>query len=150
MYLRRTLSLILVILLSLTMAGCGTPVDAIETFKPLHQKLYVAWEMSSVAELESILEQATTGPFLEEQIRQQTMSMKARLEANEKHKVEETIYHTLKVIDQSSDEFTIYADYTIKGYRDHGDIHELQSSHRVWFHVIETDAGWRINEIRTP
>lgn len=120
-----------------------------EKFKSLHKSIYDAWELESEDEIRSLLDSVLTDPFYEEQLSTQLAMLKARQDAKEKHKVETITYQKLEIVESSEIEATVYTDYTIEGYRFHGDYHEQKSSHRIYWHLVYTKDGWKIDQTDT-
>lgn len=138
-----------VALLSL-LSSCSTAEPLTEEkFKNLHRTIYDAWELESKEEIKSLLETSLTGAFLEEQLASQYAMLQTRQESNEEHKVETITYHKLEITESSEADAVVYADYTIEGYRFHGDYHEQKSSHRIYWHLVLTEDGWKIDQIDT-
>lgn len=138
-------------------AGCANQkkeqkvemADINTVFKKLHKTIYKGWETDKEGSLKKVLKSCTTGKFYQEQLQSQLAQMEARKEANEKHKVTKITYHEFRVVKETKKEAVIYTDYTIEGYRYHGDYHQQKSSHRLYWHLVHTDNGWRIDEVKT-
>lgn len=143
MYKRLLYLLVVIVLLS----ACTKkePITE-ESFKSMHQTIYEAWELNSEGEIRALLGTVLASPFLEEQLTSQLAMLKTRKDTNEKHKVEKITYHKLEIIESNDSEAVIYTDYTIEGYRFHGDYHEQKSSHRIYWHLTNTDDGWKIDK----
>jgi hypothetical protein len=129
-------------------SGCGkgeTPEQKLEAFQKAHYAIYDAWAATSTAELEERLSKGLTGPLLKEQLDQQQRVMQARLMQNERHGVRRITYNKLELIEDGKKEFTVYADWTVEGYIEHGDVHEQKVSYHKQFHAIKEDGVWKLD-----
>lgn len=137
-------------LITLLVTGCTpkeTPEQKLEAFKAAHKAVYNAWAATTELELEDHLAKGIVEPFLKEQITQQTAVMKQRLAYPERHGVRELVYHKLEVVEDGSDEFTVAADWTVHGYREHGDVHESKVNYTKKFHLVKDKGIWKIDKM---
>jgi hypothetical protein len=128
--------------------GCSAKEPLTEdTFKVLHKSIYDAWELNTEDEIQIKLKEALSGSFLQEQLSSQIAMLKARQEADEQHKVQTITYHKIEFVKKNDTEVIVYTDYTIEGYRFHGDYHEQKSSHRIYWKLVHMKDGWKIVQI---
>jgi hypothetical protein len=131
-------------------SGCGsseTPAQKLDGFKAAHKAIYDAWAATTEDELRQTLSKGMVDPFLGEQMSQQSAVMKQRIAQNERHGIREIKYNQLDLVDESSKGFTVYADWTVHGFREHGDVHEMKVSYRKKFHLVKVDGVWKIDKM---
>jgi hypothetical protein len=132
------------------LTGCGsteTTEQKLANFKQAHGAIYDAWAASTKEDLKERLARGLTEPFLSEQVQQQLAVMQQRLVQNEKHVVSRIVWNKLELVEDGKDAFTVEADWTVEGFRDHGDIHEMKVSYQKKFHVIKKDGMWKIDKM---
>lgn len=143
--------MVLMLVFAAALAGCGTgasPEEKLAAFKQAHAAIYTAWKAETPEALQAELGKGMTGQFLKEQIEQQTLGMRMRLMKNERHTVNVIEFHELKITKDGRNDFVVYADWTIDGIREHGDVHQIKQGFREKFHVVKTDDGtWKIDQM---
>lgn len=130
--------------------GCSpkeTPEQKLEAFKAAHKAMYNAWATTTKIDMEDALAKGMLDPFLKEQITQQNSSLQQRLAVPERHNVHELIYNQLELVDEDSESFTVYADWTVKGEREHGDVHPIDVTYKKQFHLVKDKAIWKIDQM---
>ncbi|MBL0385326.1 hypothetical protein JJB07_01590 [Tumebacillus sp. ITR2] len=132
--------------------GCGgsgeTQEQKLTEFKQAHQAIYDAWQAQTTTQLHDLLSKGLADPLLSQQMSQQTAVMQQRLMANERHIVKKITFNQLDMLKDGKEEFTVYADWTVDGVREHGDVHEMTVSYKKQFHVVkQKDGTWKIDEM---
>ncbi|KEO83440.1 hypothetical protein [Tumebacillus flagellatus] len=148
-------ALVLVVVLLFGLVGCGgskeTQEQKLTAFKQAHQAIYDAWQATTTTQLHDLLAKGLVDPLLSQQMTQQNAVMQQRLMLNEKHIVKSIAFNQLSMVKDGSDEFTVYADWTVDGVRDHGDVHEMTVSYKKQFHVVkQKDGTWKIDQMTDP
>ena len=136
----------------LVITGCSsapkeTPEQKLNGFKQAQAAIYDAWQATTQEELKQRLSKGLLEPFLSEQVKQQTGVMQQRMMLNEKHIVQNIIYNKLEISKDGTDEMEVYADWTVEGIREHGDIHQVRVSYRKHFHCVKKDGTWMIDKM---
>lgn len=133
----------------LALVGCSgsgeTPEQKLEGFRAAHYAIYDAWAAETPQELRERLEKGMIDPFLSEQIKQQTGVMQQRKLLNEKHTVDKVTFNELKLVKDGDEEITVYADWTVTGWLDHGHKHEVKVSYKKHFHSVKQNGRWIID-----
>jgi hypothetical protein len=142
----------MVLLAVIGLSGCGgsseTAEQKFEAFKRAQHAIYDAWQANSTTELKDILSAGLVDPLLSQQLDQQTKVMQQRLMLNERHAVKTITFNQLDMVKDGSSDFTVYADWTVDGVREHGDVHEMKVSYKKKFHVVkQKDGSWKIDQM---
>ena len=139
------------LLLAVLVAGCSStnepPQAKLESFKQAHQAIYDAWQATTETDLKDRLSRGLADPLLSEQFAQQKAVMMQRLQLNERHVVTNLTFNQLDMVQDGSDQFTVFADWTVEGYREHGDVHPMKVSYKKKFHVIKQEGMWKIDKM---
>jgi hypothetical protein len=140
---------LLVLLFMSFVFGCGseTPEQKLEAFKAAHKAIYDAWQATDTDDLKRRLAQGMIDPLLSEQFKQQSTVLQQRLLQNETHVVESITFNSLEIVQDGKDEFTVAADWTVQGYRQHNDIHPMKVSYQKKFHLVKLDGKWMLDRM---
>ncbi|PWK16377.1 hypothetical protein [Tumebacillus permanentifrigoris] len=144
--------LVLLLLMALGLIGCGEPKETteqkFEAFKKAQHAIYDAWQANTTTELKDLLSAGLTDPLLSQQFDQQTKVMQQRLMLNERHSVKQITFNQLDMVKDGTTDFTVYADWTVDGIREHGDLHEMKVSYKKKFHLVKQKDGlWKIDQM---
>jgi hypothetical protein len=139
------------LILAVLVAGCSStsepPEAKLESFKQAHKAIYDAWQATTELDLKDRLSRGLADPLLSEQMQQQKAVMMQRLQQNERHGVTNLAFNKLEMVEDGSDDFTVFADWTVEGYREHGDVHEMKVSYKKKFHVIKQEGMWKLDKM---